>query len=59
MVFPERNVHGDKRELLENYLNVMREKEREKLEMKRKKIEFEREQLNLLTKQIVKETDLD
>jgi hypothetical protein len=38
-------------------LTVMREKEREKLEMKRKKIEFEREQLNILTKQIVKETD--
>jgi membrane peptidoglycan carboxypeptidase len=42
MLFPERNVSQDKKELLDNYLSVMREKERAKLEYKKKKIEEER-----------------
>jgi hypothetical protein len=32
MVFPERNLVQSKKDLLESYLNVMRDKEREKLE---------------------------
>ncbi len=39
MIFPEKNHQNDKRELLENYLMVMREKEKEKLDAKRNKIE--------------------
>jgi hypothetical protein len=42
MIFPEKNVNEGKKELLENYLHVMREKEREKLDLKKKKIEDER-----------------
>jgi hypothetical protein len=42
MVFPEKNVNQSKKELLENYLLVMREKEKEKLDMRKKKIEDER-----------------
>lgn len=59
MVFPEKDVNQNKKELLDNYLFVMRENEKEKLAMKKKKIEDEREKLKEVTKIMVEETDAD